>query len=129
MRSGVIIASRKGSSLVNSLLDIQLLTHTLILTISTIIVAFRRKFKDYREEAQVSDKDIRKIVRKYIGKKPSSIDYVYTGVELLNTPKSFKKLNEEALLKSKQVEEAFRQQVQSEVEDTASTTSGSDFIR
>ncbi len=129
MQSGVIIASRKGSSLTHSLLDLHLLIHTLILTHSTIIVAFRRKFKDYREEAQVSDKDIRKIVRKYIGMKPSSIDYVYKGVELLNTPKSLKKLNEEALLKSKQMEEAYRQQVQNEVEDAATTTSGSDFIR
>jgi hypothetical protein len=94
---------------------------------STIIIAFRRKFKDYRDENQVSDKEIRKIVRRYIGTKPSAIDYIYKGVELLNTPKSFKKMNEEAIAMSKLAEEQYRQQVQDE--KIESTSSGSDFIR
>ena len=122
----VIIVFLKGTCILN---DSHALNHSYLFTQSTIIIAFRRKFKDYREEAQVSDKDIRKIVRKYIGTKPSSIDYVYSGVELLNTPKSFKKLNEEALLNSKQMEEEYRQQVQDSLNETASSSPGSDFIR
>ena len=95
---------------------------------SSIILAFRRQYADYRNDAEVTDKDIRKIVREVVGYKP--LDGVYIDLKLLN-------LRRESRLENKRLVEKAnldRDRLLAELaevpnEAKGNDSLGSDFIR
>ena len=102
---------------------------------SSIILAFRRQYARYRDETEVSDKDVRRVVRSVIGYKP--LDGIYIDLKLLNLRKESREMNkvlverankerEELLLARSSVGVGVGEE--DECDDGASTL-GSDFIR
>jgi hypothetical protein len=98
---------------------------------SSIILAFRRQYMRYRDDTDVSDKDIRKVVRSVIGYKP--LDGVYIDLKLQNLKRESRQANKELVAKAnKQREEALVSAGDDggldEDDYAGASTLGSDFI-
>lgn len=97
---------------------------------SSIILAFRRQYMRYRDETEVSDKEIRRVVRAVIGYKP--LDGIYIDLKLQNLKRESREMNKQLVAQAnRQREEALVSagDAQGDADDDAgASTLGSDFI-
>ncbi len=95
---------------------------------SSIIREFRRQYVMYRDDAEVADKDIRKIIREIVGYKP--LNGVFIDLKLLNLRRESRKENKRLVEQAKQDKERLIAELAEAPDEVPANDSlGSDFIR
>lgn len=96
---------------------------------SSIILAFRRSFKDYRDETLISDKMIKRVCRQYLGYKP--LNGYYLSLQLSNLRRESRNQNKILVEEAKKLREEYELELkeQQEGELTSVGTGGDEFMR
>lgn len=95
---------------------------------SSIILAFRRSFKDYRDESLISDKMIKRACREYLGYKP--LNGYYLSLQLSNLRRESRNQNRILVEEANKLREEYELEAQEQQEELASVgTGGDEFMR